>query len=262
MPHRGSQRALKMLNAQLQKTSSSQPAPKPAAARLSWPTTRPAPVISLDPPPEAVTVANSSRHSQLTNRATQQHHANTVTTPIASQWEVHVYASPEANFPSNGGVIFENRDRNNVSRDGFESSGGALVYDFNNNSNFSAPATQPTQPLVTETRSSSATSMMGHAFTANRQPEQDHAFAVETSEDEMRSNMCFSLCDGKVTSIVATPDGAYCIAGFSTGAVRLYDMTIDGNTDPEDRFGYQIGMIESSRGSVQVRFLELIQWYN
>ena len=60
---------------------------------------------------------------------------------------------------------------------------------------------------------------------------------------------CFSLVDGRVTSLVGTPDGAYLFAGFSSGAVRVFDLTEGGVTGPEDRLGNQVGRIEASSSS-------------
>ena len=71
-----------------------------------------------------------------------------------------------------------------------------------------------------------------------------------------RQSMCFSTSDGKVTALAITPDGIYCIAAFSSGSIRLFDLTMEGNTDPEDRFGYQIGFLDSSTKSLKVE-LEL-----
>jgi hypothetical protein len=118
-----------------------------------------------------------------------------------------------------------------------------LAHDFNNsNTGFSIPA-------GTSNAAGVATDSNSH----NRMYANDREAYRLSDEEETRGSMCFSLSDGKVTALVATRDGAYCIAGFSTGAIRLFDMTKGGNTDPEDRFGYQIGLIESNRGSVQVR---------
>jgi hypothetical protein len=250
MPHRGSQRALKMLNAQLQKSSNNQSVAAKPAARLSWPSQRPP--TSLDPPLESVRPPNpavKASHAVGQGSSTdQQVRNNAVSTPVANHRELHIYASPEASFPSNGGVVLplpESRDGLIASRDGFGNSGSTLVNDFNNNSNtgFSVPAVSD---VIEVARIASV------APTIDCPAEGRISYSVD-SGDETRNSMCFSLCDGKVTSLVATSDGAYCIAAFSTGAIRLFDMTIEGNTDPEDRFGYQIGVIESSRGSVQVR---------
>lgn len=68
--------------------------------------------------------------------------------------------------------------------------------------------------------------------------------------------MCFSTNDARVTSIVTTSDGAYCIAGFSTGVIRLFDLTCTGRADPEDRFGFLIGRLTESRQAVHLH-LEL-----
>lgn len=68
------------------------------------------------------------------------------------------------------------------------------------------------------------------------------------------SSMCFSLSpmyDGsrQVTSLVFTRDGAYCIAAFTSGTVRMYDLTVSGNTDPEDRGGLYLGSLRSKASS-------------
>lgn len=60
---------------------------------------------------------------------------------------------------------------------------------------------------------------------------------------DLRSELCFSYTEGKVTSLAASQDGAYVVAGFSSGVVRLYDMTLSGNGDPDDRYGHIIGKI-------------------
>eukprot|EP01034_Spumella_vulgaris_P024411 gene24411-30755_t len=76
--------------------------------------------------------------------------------------------------------------------------------------------------------------------------------ADNDSTDEERSSTasrCFSLVDGRVTSLVSTPDGAYLFAGFSSGAVRVFDLTEGGVTGPEDRLGNQVGRIEASSSS-------------
>lgn len=72
----------------------------------------------------------------------------------------------------------------------------------------------------------------------------------------VRPHMCFSLAAGRVTSLACTPDGLYCVAAFANGEVRLYDMSVDGNTDPEDRFGYRIGYLESPTMALNIH-LEL-----
>lgn len=114
-----------------------------------------------------------------------------------------------------------------------------LVADFNSNNGFSR--TEEPQNV----RASSSTQVE----TSNALDDCEFV----NDDDETRNSMCFSFSDGKVTALVATADGAYCIAAFSSGAIRLFDLTRGGNTDPEDRFGYQIGFIETTRGSVQVR---------
>ena len=52
--------------------------------------------------------------------------------------------------------------------------------------------------------------------------------------------------------MVPTADGAFIICGFSSGAVRLFDMTISGNTDPEDRVGYLLTRHDSAQGFLQM----------
>lgn len=41
-------------------------------------------------------------------------------------------------------------------------------------------------------------------------------------------------------------DGAYVLAGFSSGVLKLFDMTLAGNADPEDRFGYILGRLDTA----------------
>lgn len=74
--------------------------------------------------------------------------------------------------------------------------------------------------------------------------------------ESLEHSMCFSINDARVTSIVTTSDGAYCIAGFSTGVIRLFDLTCTGRADPEDRFGFPIGRLTASRHAVHLH-LEL-----
>lgn len=245
---RGSQRALKMLNAHLQKSGNQPAAPKPAM-RLAWPS-RPA-VASLDPPEERVALSNQVQIVHSSSSGTNLAR-NTVSTPVPVHRQQSndngTYASPEASFPSNGDSMLS-RDQD-ISRASFGDSRGLTLHDFNNsNTGFSAPNARADDGARTSSTSVSRVNERTSSTTARSQGD----VALSNDEDETRSSMCFSLCDGKVTSIVATTDGAYCIAGFSSGAVRLFDMTKEGNTDPEDRFGYQLGMIESSRGSVHVR---------
>jgi len=76
------------------------------------------------------------------------------------------------------------------------------------------------------------------------------------TEESLEHSMCFSTNDARVTSIVTTSDGAYCIAGFSTGVIRLFDLTCTGRADPEDRFGFLIGRLTESRQAVHLH-LEL-----
>ena len=67
-----------------------------------------------------------------------------------------------------------------------------------------------------------------------------------------RSELCFGCVDGRVTCVVPTADGTFIICGFSSGAVRLYDMTLSGNTDPEDRVGYLLTRHDSAQGFLQM----------
>jgi hypothetical protein len=65
------------------------------------------------------------------------------------------------------------------------------------------------------------------------------------------NNRCYSLCDGRVTSLASTPDGAYVLAGFSSGAVRLFDLTSTVcSADIEDRFGHLLDRIDSGSSVV------------
>ncbi len=75
--------------------------------------------------------------------------------------------------------------------------------------------------------------------------ESDH----QGSDVSSSASLCFSLVDGRVTSLVSTPDGAYCFAGFSSGAVRLFDLTVGGVTCPEDRLGNLMGRIDAASNS-------------
>lgn len=161
-----------------------------------------------------------------------------VSTPVSRRVQ-HSYASPEASVPSNGGVTFH--CDNSVGMLDLETSRLSSI--VGNNSNF-------------EFSNLGGASQITRDNAPQAQPQISVAQRIEDAEifddQETRSSMCFSLGDGKVTSIVATSDGAYCIAGFSSGAIRLFDLTKEGNMDAEDRFGYRIGFIESQRGSVQV----------
>ena len=64
--------------------------------------------------------------------------------------------------------------------------------------------------------------------------------------DRTLSSMCFKIFEGKVTSMAITTDGLYCIAAFSKGSIRLFDLTAGGNTDPEDRYGSYLGSIDAN----------------
>ena len=99
------------------------------------------------------------------------------------------------------------------------------------------PTTLPSRGLVH--KSSSSTS----SFTSS---------STLATVSGSRSELCFGCLDGRVTSIVATSDGAFVICGFSSGAVRLYDMTLNGNTDPEDRVGYLLTRHDSAQGFLQM----------
>mmetsp|Transcript_11908 Transcript_11908/g.15010 ORF Transcript_11908/g.15010 Transcript_11908/m.15010 type:complete len:1134 (-) Transcript_11908:270-3671(-) len=61
------------------------------------------------------------------------------------------------------------------------------------------------------------------------------------------ASMCFGLTE-TVTSISATPDGCFVACGFESGAVRLFDMTVSGNTDPQDRLGCLMGHVPTVKG--------------
>lgn len=69
---------------------------------------------------------------------------------------------------------------------------------------------------------------------------------VNDGQEDILSSMCFTLAEGRVCSLTATNDGAYCIAAFSTGVIRLFDLTSNSNKDPEDRYGFVIGKIDST----------------
>ena len=275
-PHyRGSNRAMKMLQAQLQKTNSQQAANRKSVERPPvWPP-RNNSISSLEPTDsihieKPIATVATSTVVQRVNSIRQT--GNVVTTPIARR-AVTSYASPEASIPSNGGVPlcdnsfgFRDLDASLASQaSNLLGSSAALANDFNINSNtgFTVPSpAKTTQIMTTQNENHNNTISSNHNIEEINN--NDDLYHVN-SESETRNNMCFSLGDGKVTSLVSTADGAYCIAGFSSGAIRLFDLTTEGNTDPEDRFGYQIGMIESSRGSVQVCYvrsiLYSIYWY-
>eukprot|EP01041_Mallomonas_annulata_P004508 gene4508-8962_t len=75
---------------------------------------------------------------------------------------------------------------------------------------------------------------------------------INTNANGIRDSMCFSF-QRRVTSIATTPDGSYIVAGFFSGDVRLFDMTIGGNTDVEDRLGYLLGTVPNASGAVQLQ---------
>lgn len=174
-----------------------------------------------------------------------------VSTPVSSKVR-HNYASPEASVPSNGGITFH--CDHSVGLLDLETSRLSSIAGNNSNMEFSnlGSVSQSQREEFNPVPSSSNKPITSSSSVgiANYADDSDLLEAQET-----RSSMCFSLGDGKVTSIVATTDGAYCIAGFSSGAIRLFDLTSEGNMDAEDRFGYRIGFIESMRGSVQVEFV-------
>lgn len=171
-----------------------------------------------------------------------------VSTPVSRRVQ-HSYASPEASVPSNGGVNFH--CDNSVGMLDLETSRLSSIAGNNSNFDFS------NMGGASQTSRENAPQAQSHVGVAQRVEE-----AEILDDQETRSSMCFSLGDGKVTSIVATADGAYCIAGFSSGAIRLFDLTKEGNMDAEDRFGYRIGVIESQRGSVQVSALFLAGFFS
>lgn len=226
-----------MLQAQIQQKSGVPTVKKPTE-RLPWPP-KTTSLSSLDPAFESSheVPARSSSSGQFVTSNRPQMQAGACT-PIHSRIS-NTYNSPEASIPSNGGIKFhcENNLDLESSRLSNLPHSELLVVDFNSTHGF-------TNDLRADESQQNAPS----------RPEQASAddYEMANEDDETRSSMCFSFSDGKVTALVVTADGAYCIAGFSTGAIRLFDLTKGGNTDPEDRFGYQIGFIESNRGSVQV----------
>lgn len=258
---RGSQRALKMLHAQMQQNQTG--GVKKPNDGLGWPPKSSAAssssnIGSLD---QASTSAKPNsifasfgdaaallRQQEQLKRERAREPVPLVSTPVSNRVR-HNYASPEASVPSNGGVTFH--CDNSVGLLDLETSrlssiaGNNSNMEFSNLGSVSQSQKEDCHPApFSSNKPSSSSSSAGIAHFADDSDLQD--------AQETRSSMCFSLGDGKVTSIVATTDGAYCIAGFSSGAIRLFDLTNEGNMDAEDRFGYRIGFIESQRGSVQV----------
>lgn len=244
--YRGSQRALKMLQAQIQQKSAAPTAKKPAE-RMAWPP-KSTSLSSLDPASFFNPTAGSST---LPVASTMPQAVATASTPVHRR-AANSYNSPEASIPSNGGILFncENSLDLESSRLSNLPHNELLAVDFNSNNGFTndfrAEDSQNIQRMQTTVQSVQQNTVSAvHCETVNE-------------EDETRSSMCFSFSDGKVTAMVTTPDGAYCIAGFSSGAIRLFDLTTGGNTDPEDRFGYQIGFIDTARNAVQVRWCQIV----
>ena len=261
---RGSQRAIKMLQAQKQQNQGgAQHGTKITTDRFWAPK---ASLTNLDPTQATTTTRPSSVFSSFSGAASilrqqeQKRDVPLVSTPLSTRVKNSTsYASPEASVPSVGGITFlgENSNINgmlDLETSRMSSIVGNSNFEFsqpdfaNGNSNMaSQPNNGPSNDAAARTPFTS--SAVAGAAEAECDVSEDH------DEDETLESMCFSLGDGKVTALVATADGAYCIAGFSSGAIRLFDLTKDGNLYPEDRFGLRIGMIESQRGSVQVWYV-------
>jgi len=60
-------------------------------------------------------------------------------------------------------------------------------------------------------------------------------------------DMCHST-GGRVASIIITPDNSFIIVGYYTGYIILYDLTVSGNKDDEDRLGFTLGKLKDSNG--------------
>ena len=53
----------------------------------------------------------------------------------------------------------------------------------------------------------------------------------DDDEEIVSPSMCFSLKDGKVSSMAITRDGAFVLVGFNSGVIRLFDMTVSEGTN-------------------------------
>jgi hypothetical protein len=292
-PFRGSQRALKMLQTtQMQQRALASDRSKVSNPNVaSWPP-KPATITSLDPVSDSTLAAginllqnlsqNLSSSSSISISSASIKYpvpaiGNAVAhSPVPIHRKVDAYASPEANIPSNGGSsnnLFALRDTKR------STSSNSLGLTQGSTSSVPplplapAPAavhsTEPTiseivvvNPELNAENSSTQRSSVPAVVVSNSAKNISQSLTtINTSSsassecEDVRSGMCYSFSDGKVTSLVSTRDGAYCVAGFSTGAIRLYDLTKEGNTDPEDRFGYQIGSLPSSSRAIQVPVL-------
>jgi hypothetical protein len=85
---------------------------------------------------------------------------------------------------------------------------------------------------------------MSHSSISNHH----HLLQVVDTDPVMivSESMCFKLVEGRVTCIVVTKDGSFVIAGFANGCVRIFDMSLDGGGDEEDRCGHVLTRIESN----------------
>lgn len=61
----------------------------------------------------------------------------------------------------------------------------------------------------------------------------------------LHSSMCYEL-EERVTAIAMTSNGEYVIVGFTSGYVRVYDLSVNTNVDVEDRYGHVLAIMESS----------------
>eukprot|EP01038_Epipyxis_sp_PR26KG_P013275 gene13275-17788_t len=64
--------------------------------------------------------------------------------------------------------------------------------------------------------------------------------------DEPTPSQCFHSNLGKVTSLVCTPDGCYCIVAFSSGVIRLFDMTKASQSDNDHHIGIDLLAFDTS----------------
>ena len=128
-------------------------------------------------------------------------------------------------------------------------------------SSSSSSAAAPNRSGSTENANSRAAAAAAHAVWASlaestdlpRPPPPDpvpraERVCLDAGASGNRQEMCFAYAEGRVTSLKATPDGAYILAGFSSGAVKLFDLTLIGNADPEDRLGYVLGRLDATTG--------------
>lgn len=248
---RGSQRALKMLQASLaQNKAAAATGTTNSTVRPQWPPLSTSSHETLDPNSSTqrqssifASFGGASAMLRQKEQTSSRDAVPLVRTPVSRRVQ-HNYASPEASVPSNGGVKF--LCDNSVGMLDLETSRLSSIAGNNSNFEFSQSIQENTLEDISSTNNN--TIKLASIGVAQRV---EHIESI--GNQETRSSMCFSLGDGKVTSIVTTSDGAYCIAGFSSGAIKLFDLTKEGNMDAEDRFGYRIGFIESQRGSVQVR---------